>query len=91
MRADRQFLSINRRPVLRSRANKLLGELAASVARQHHHGGAVGRGSQSDTEERRGRGAVYCLDIALPLNAYDVTFEPAKTYVEFKVSNCLCL
>eukprot|EP00040_Diaphanoeca_grandis_P030060 m.177049 g.177049 ORF g.177049 m.177049 type:complete len:535 (+) comp31871_c1_seq1:86-1690(+) len=74
---DLQFIYINQRPILKSRLHKTLKHLFSR--------------STLSTISRSGcnRFPVYCINIACSGSAYDISFEPAKTFVEFQNWDCL--
>ena len=94
-RKDLQFVFVNRRLVLKSKVHKMLnsvlsksvlvrrrsnlGDKSTKQAGQDRSPFAEG-GSPTKLFERY---AVYVINIDCPLTAYDITFDPAKTLVEF--------
>ena len=81
-----QFIYINGRLVLKTRLHKLINNIISrsSISRQKGSprvplGGAPG--SPARSSERYG---MFIINITCPLSVYDITFDPAKTLVEFQ-------
>lgn len=79
------FSDINSRFVCRGPVHNLINSLASSFPLSLEH-------SRSEPEfrdmkrQRTQSYPVYMLNLHCPLSSYDLTFEPSKTVVEFKVT-----
>lgn len=90
-----QFVYINDRLVLKTKIHKMINMLMSKTIVLKKKGfynrpDAPAKWSPGNTTEDVGpskhtdRYAVYVVNIMCPLSAYDITFDPAKTLVEFK-------
>ena len=94
-RKDLQFVFVNRRLVLKSKVHKMLNAVLSKSVLVRRRGNASYKSSKQAGQERSPfaeggspiklfeRYAVYVINIDCPLSAYDITFDPAKTLVEF--------
>ncbi|KAL8611176.1 hypothetical protein ACOMHN_064466 [Nucella lapillus] len=93
-RKDLQFVFVNRRLVLKSKVHKMVNSvLGKSVLVRRRGTSGVEKNRQAGQERSYGengsptklfeRYAVYVINIDCSLNVYDITFDPAKTLVEF--------
>lgn len=74
---------INTRFVCKSPIHKLLNNLATSFESLHPE-----KANNWTKNGKRSKSQVvpsYIINISCPPSFYDLTFEPSKTYVEFKV------
>ncbi|GMI86304.1 MUTL protein homolog 3 [Hibiscus trionum] len=77
-----QYVYINSRFVCKGPIHKFLNNLAASFESLHPE-----KSSNWTKNGKRSRSQVvpsYIMNISCPPSFYDLTFEPSKTYVEFK-------
>ncbi|BFZ12012.1 hypothetical protein BsWGS_15051 [Bradybaena similaris] len=91
-RKDLQFVFINKRLVLKSsihrQINKILGRslilrrkgLPYEMLEKNGNTGANNNGSPQKQLERY---AIFVVNVECPFSAYDITFDPSKTLVEF--------
>ena len=78
---------INSRFVCKGPIHKLLNQLATRF--ECLDSWAVNDGSQNRKRSRSQAYPAYILNLICPRSLYDLTFEPSKTYVEFKVIHFL--
>ena len=86
-----QFVYINSRLVLKTKIHKLINHCMSKTTVLRKKGFNVAtKWSPGNTTEDIGanrhteRHAMFVVDIECPLSAYDITFDPRKTLVEFK-------
>lgn len=77
-----QYVYINSRFVCKGPIHKLLNQLATRF--ECLDSWAVNDGSQNRKRSRSQAYPAYILNLCCPQSLYDLTFEPSKTYVEFK-------
>ncbi|XP_075655898.1 DNA mismatch repair protein MLH3 [Castanea sativa] len=77
-----QYVYINSRFVCKGPIHKLLNQLATRF--ECLDSWAVNDGSQNRKRSRSQAYPAYILNLICPRSLYDLTFEPSKTYVEFK-------
>ncbi|XP_059437766.1 DNA mismatch repair protein MLH3 isoform X2 [Corylus avellana] len=77
-----QYVYINSRFVCKGPIHKLLNQLATSF--ECLDPWKVNNGSQNRKRSRSQAYPAYILNLSCPRSLYDLTFEPSKTYVEFK-------
>ncbi|XP_065856516.1 DNA mismatch repair protein MLH3 isoform X2 [Euphorbia lathyris] len=77
-----QYVYINSRFVCKGPIHKLLNQLATGFGRLDPW--EVNSISQKGTRSKPQACPAYVLNISCPRSLYDLTFEPSKTYVEFK-------
>ncbi|XP_048431401.1 DNA mismatch repair protein MLH3 isoform X2 [Pyrus x bretschneideri] len=77
-----QYIYINLRFVCKGPIHKLLNQLANTF--EIWDPGKAIDGSQNRKRSRPQAFAAYVLNLSCPRIFYDLTFEPSKTYVEFK-------
>ena len=94
-RKDLQFVFVNRRLVLKSKVHKMLNTVLSKSVLVRRRGNTGDKSTKQAGEYRSPfaeggsptklfeRYAVYVINIDCPLTAYDITFDPAKTLVEF--------
>ncbi|XP_067680769.1 DNA mismatch repair protein Mlh3-like [Haliotis asinina] len=88
-----QFVYVNGRLVLKTKVHKILNHtLGRSLVLKRKGsnfegsiGGIQSVGAQSSSPPKQGdKYAMFVINVKCPLDAYDITFDPAKTLVEFK-------
>nr|XP_011461560.1 PREDICTED: DNA mismatch repair protein MLH3 isoform X2 [Fragaria vesca subsp. vesca] len=77
-----QYFYINSRFICKGPIHKLLNQLASSF--ECWDPGTAVVGSHNRKRSRPQAFPVYVLNLSCPHSFYDLTFEPSKTYVEFK-------
>ena len=94
-RKDLQFVFVNRRLVLKSKVHKMLNSVLSKSVLVRRRGNLGDKSTKQAGQDRSPfaeggsptklfeRYAVYVINIDCPLTAYDITFDPAKTLVEF--------
>ena len=94
-RKDLQFIFVNRRLVLKSKVHKMLNSVLSKSVLVRRRGNLGDKSTKQAGQDRSPfaeggsptklfeRYAVYVINIDCPLTAYDITFDPAKTLVEF--------
>ncbi|KAA3457610.1 DNA mismatch repair protein MLH3 isoform X2 [Gossypium australe] len=83
-----QYVYINSRLVCKGPIHKLLNNLATSFGSLHPE-----KANNWTKNGKRSRSQVvpsYIINISCPPSFYDLTFEPSKTYVEFKDWKPVC-
>ncbi|OWF50497.1 uncharacterized protein LOC110450333 [Mizuhopecten yessoensis] len=97
---DLQFVYINKRLVLKTKIHKVINCILGKslILRKKGVGDRQGEGKQQESvlsvtssptkySEKFG---VFVVNVSCPYTEYDVTFDPAKTLVEFKDWDTLC-
>ncbi|XP_046555149.1 uncharacterized protein LOC124264450 [Haliotis rubra] len=88
-----QFVYVNGRLVLKTKVHKILNHtLGRSLVLKRKGsnfegsmGGSQLAGAPSSSPPKQGdKYAMFVINVKCPLDAYDITFDPAKTLVEFK-------
>ncbi|XP_076464023.1 uncharacterized protein LOC143296125 [Babylonia areolata] len=92
-RKDLQFVFVNRRQVLKSKVHKMVNSVLGKSVLVRRRGHAPEKSRQAGLDKRSTengsptklfeRYAVYVINIECSVNMYDITFDPAKTLVEF--------
>ena len=90
-RKDLQFVFVNKRLVLQSKVHKMVNDLLGKSVLVRRRGGTMERHAVQEQSPGEGgsptklfeRYAVYVINIECSLSSYDITFDPAKTLVEF--------
>ena len=92
-----QFVYINDRLVLKTKLHKSINYVLSksTIVKRRVNMNATDTTPKLETvsssPQRQGdRFGVFVLNISCPLSEYDVTFDPAKTLVEFKDWDCIC-
>ncbi|XP_041351315.1 uncharacterized protein LOC121370257 [Gigantopelta aegis] len=81
-----QFIYINERMVLKTKIHKLINQiLSKSLVYKRKSVTSEGENTvNSSPTKQNERYSIFVLNIKCPLDVYDITFDPAKTLVEFK-------
>ncbi|KAL3873908.1 hypothetical protein ACJMK2_036986 [Sinanodonta woodiana] len=81
-----QFVYVNGRLVLKTKIHKLLSETLAKsiIIKKKSNVHSSPAGAQGSPTKHGQRYPMFILNVKCPLSEYDITFEPAKTLVEFK-------
>ncbi|ELT91309.1 hypothetical protein CAPTEDRAFT_223782 [Capitella teleta] len=83
-----QFVFINDRLVLKTKIHKLISHLVAKSGFLKQKSNDLPKreaGHLTDSPSRNvDRHAIYIINVSCTLTEYDITFDPAKTLVEFK-------
>lgn len=82
-----QFVYINSRLVLKTEIHKFLNKTLKKFYSRKKAANAttqVTSGMSSSPTKQTDKHGVFIVNISCPFNEYDITFDPAKTLVEFK-------
>ena len=81
-----QYFYVNKRLVLKTKfhhlANHILGRAVAGIVMIDHM--STNQDLKSSSPKKMGRYAGFVINLECPYNAYDITFDPKKTLVEFQ-------
>ena len=85
-RKDHQFVYVNKRLVLKTKLHKSMNYLLGRFLLLKSRGGQSSSGTdKSESPSKQAdRYAMFIVCVTCPFNEYDITFEPAKTLIEFK-------
>ncbi|XP_005101880.1 uncharacterized protein LOC101854340 [Aplysia californica] len=93
-RKNLQFVYVNKRLVLKSSIHRQINKILSRSLILKRKGSNIDALEKMATEDGKGnsgspvksaeRFGIYVLNVECPFSAYDITFDPAKTLVEFK-------